>query len=522
MKLLQGRFTVMCAALCLLLSLNLTAKDKKKDAKAQIADQSAHIQQIEADTVEMPNEAGAPPSRLSVEQLMEAYKVPGLSVAVIDDYQIVWAKAYGVIEPGSKKPVTTRTLFQAGSISKPVAATGVLVLVQQGRVQLDADVNEKLTSWKVPENDFTKTEKVTLRRIMSHTGGLTVHGFPGYDVDAPMPTLVQIFNGEKPANTDPIRVDFEPGTKSRYSGGGVTIEQQLMVDVTGKPFPALMHDLVLDKIGMNDSSYEQPLPKKRAEMTAGGTGIDGTEVHGRWHVYPEMAAAGLWTNPTDLAKFGIEIALSKQGKSNRVLSQKMVTEMLTPVKDDVGLGFFLDKNTPGQFSHGGADDGFQALFTMNADNGKGAVIMADSDNGINVAGLLLARIAKEYGWSYKPPREGGPDHLFLISMAKGTPAALREYDELKGQTSPDYKVDEGMLNLFGYELLYSGKGADAVDVFVRNTKEYPQSANAFDSLAEGYAKTGQKDLAIQNYEKSLQLNPKNTNAVEQLKKLKGQ
>jgi CubicO group peptidase (beta-lactamase class C family) len=523
MELLRGRFAVMCALLCLLLSIHLTAKDKKdSEKKAKPADQSAHIAQIESDTIEVPGESGAAPTKLSLLQLMDAYKVPGLSVAVVDDYQIVWAKGYGVIEPGSKKAVNPHTLFQAGSISKPVAATGALALVEQGKLSLDEDVNKKLTTWKVPENDFTKTEKVTLRRIMSHTGGLTIHLFPGYDVDAPVPTLVQIFNGEKPANTDPIRVDFEPGTKSRYSGGGVTIEQQLMIDVSGKPFPALMRETVLDKIGMNDSSYEQPLPKKRAEMSAGGTKIDGNEEHGRWHVYPEMAAAGLWTTPTDLAKFGIEIALSKQGKSNRVLSEKMVKEMLTPVKDDIGLGFFLDKNTPGQFSHGGADEGFQALFTMNADNGKGAVIMVDSDNGINVAGMLLSRIAKEYGWTYKPPREDGSNHLYLLAMVKGTPAALREYDELKGQTSPDYKVDEGSLNLFGYRLLFSGKGSDAVDVLLKNTKEYPQSANAFDSLAEAYAKTGQKDLAIQNYEKTLQMNPKNPNAVEQLKKLKGQ
>jgi len=523
MELLRGRFAVMCAVLCLSLSMNLAAKDKKEsEKKAKPADQSAHIAQIESDTIEMPGESGAVPTKLSLQQLMDAYKIPGLSVAVVDDYQIVWAKGYGVIEPGSKKPVNPHTLFQAGSISKPVAATGALALVEQGKLSLDEDVNKKLTTWKIPENDFTKTEKVTLRRLMSHTGGLTVHGFPGYDVDAPMPTLVQIFNGEKPANTAPIRVDFEPGTKSRYSGGGVTIEQQLMMDVTGKPFPAVMRETVLDKIGMNDSSYEQPLPKKRAEMTAGGAGMDGTEVHGRSHVYPEMAAAGLWTNPTDLAKFGIEIAQSKQGKSNRVLSQKMVNEMLTPVKDDIGLGFFLDKNTPGQFSHGGVDEGFEALFTMNAETGKGAVVMTDSANGIAVAGMLLSRIAKEYGWAYKPPREEGSDHLYLIAMTKGTPAAEREYDELKGQTSPDYKVDEGTLNLLGYHLLFGGKGADAVDVFVKNTKEYPQSANAFDSLAEAYAKTGQKDLAIQNYEKSLQMNPKNTNAVEQLKKLKGQ
>lgn len=524
MQLPQCRLAFLCTIL-LLLSSVFSAAQAKKDSKEKVADQSVHIEQFETNTFEIAGQSGAAPLRLSLEQLMSAYKVPGISVALIDDYQIVWAKGYGVIEPGSDKKVDTQTVYQAGSISKPVAATGALVLVEQGKLSLDEDVNKKLTTWKVPENDFTKNEKVTLRRIMSHTAGLAVHGFPGYDVDEPVPTLVQIFNGEKPANTAPIRVDFQPGSMSRYSGGGVTIEQQLMIDVTGKPFPALMRELVLDKIGMNDSSYEQPLPAKRAAMTAGGTRPDGTEIHGRWHVYPEMAAAGLWTTPTDLAEFGIEIALSKQGKSNRVLSQKMVNEMLTPApnaKENEGLGFFLDKNTPGQFSHGGADEGFQALFTMNADNGKGAVIMADSDNGIALAGFLLDKIAKEYGWTYKPPREASWDHLYLITLVKGTPAALREYDDLKGETSPDYKVDENTLNLLGYYLLSSDKGSDAVDVFKRNVEEYPKSGNAYDSLGEAYMKTGQKDLAIQNYEKSLQMNPQNSNAAEQLKKLKGQ
>src|SRR6202008_2867755 len=199
----------------------------------------------------------------------------------------------------------------AGSISKPVAAAGMLALVQEGKLSLDEDVNQKLKSWKVPENEFTREQKVTLRRLASHTAGLTVHGFPGYEVGEKLPTLVQILNGEKPANTLPIRVDLVPGTKERYSGGGVTIEQQVMMDVTGKAFPALMKETVLDKIGMSDSSYEQPLPEAWAARTPTGTYQDGKPVHGKWHVYPEMAAAGLWTTPGDLAKFAIEIALAR-------------------------------------------------------------------------------------------------------------------------------------------------------------------------------------------------------------------
>lgn len=497
-----------------LFSFTLPAKTPSKSVNG-----SARLQRVEAKAAEIPVKSGEAPIQLSLADLMKSYNAPGLSLAIIENYKIVDAKAYGVIEPGSSTPVTTHTLFQAGSISKPVAATGALYLVEKGKLSLDEDVNQKLKTWKVPENELTRTEKVTLRRLMSHTGGLTVHGFPGYDVDESRPTLVQILNGEKPANTDPIRVDTVPGTKWRYSGGGVTIEQLLMTDVSGEQFPALMRRLVLDKIGMSDSSYEQPLPPARAAMTAGGTRIDGTEIHGKWHIYPEMAAAGLWTTPTDLAKFAIETALSKQGKANHVLSQKMTQEMLTPVMNDVGLGFFLDKNNPGQFGHGGADEGFQAMLTMNADTGNGVAIMVNSDNGISVADHLVRRIAAEYGWNYKAEPEDPGEQLLLLSKLKGTSAALERYDELKQKPGA---VDEHVLNSLGYRLLYGGKEAEAVTVFAKNVQEYPLSGNVYDSLGEAYMKTGQKDLAIQNYERSLQLDPKNQNAVEQLKKLKGE
>lgn len=504
---------VVCAAIAALLfhwAIALHAAKAKPESR---------LQKVEQIAVELPGAAGEAPATLSLAELMKAFNVPGLSLAVIENYRIVEAKAYGVIAPGSTTPVTTKTLFQAGSISKPVAATAALSLVEQGKLALDEDVNLKLKTWELPEDDFTKTEKVTLRRIMSHTAGTTVHGFPGYDVDATMPTVVQVLNGEKPANTDPIRVDIVPGTKQRYSGGGVTIEQLLMTDVTGKAFPTLMRETVLDKIGLSDSSYEQPLPAARAAMTAGGAYADGKPVHGKWHIYPEMAAAGLWTTPTDLAKFAIEIALSKQGKSNRVLSQKMTQEMLTPAMDEVGLGFFMEKDNPGQFGHNGADEGFQALLTMNADTGNGVALMADSDNGIWVMNQILRRIAKEYTWDYKMEQDAGSD-LFLIAKLKGTTAALAGYDALKSQGNG--KVNEGTLNGLGYQLLFSGKESDAVTVFQKNVQAYPQSSNVYDSLGEAYMKTGQKDLAIQNYEKSLQLDPKNNNAVEQLKKLKGE
>ena len=490
-------------------------------AKDSSAPASPPLQRIEQTAVELPAGPGEAATRLSLADLMKAFNVAALSIAVIENYKITDVKAYGVIAPGSTTPVTPKTLFQAGSISKPVAATGALSLVQQGKLSLDEDVNKKLTTWKVPENEFTQTEKVTLRRLMSHTAGLTVHGFPGYDIHDPIPTLVEVFNGEKPANNAPIRVDIVPGTKMRYSGGGITIEQQLMMDVTGKQFPALMRELVLDKIGMSNSSYEQPLPPARSAMTAGGGYSDGKPVHGKWHIYPEMAAAGLWTTPTDLAKFAIEIALSKQDKSNRVLTQKTTQEMLTPVMDEAGLGFFLENDNPGQFGHNGADEGFQALLTMNADTGNGVAMMADSDNGIWTMNFVRRRVAKEYGWNYKME----PDtlaNLYLIAKTQGTAKALSLYDTWKKSPGSSPKVEEQTLNQLGYQLLYGGREADGVEVFKKNVQEYPQSSNVYDSLGEAYAKVGQKDVAIQNYERSLELDPKNNNAAERLKKLRSE
>jgi CubicO group peptidase (beta-lactamase class C family) len=471
---------------------------------------------------------GEPPLKLDLAAMMNAFNDPGMSVAVIDGYKIAWVKGYGVTGPAGKVPVTTRMLFQAGSISKPVAAAAMLALVEEGKLSLDEDVNMKLKTWKVPENEFTKEQKVTLRRLASHTAGLTVHGFPGYDVDEKMPTLVRIFNGEKPANTAAIRVDVVPGTLERYSGGGVTIEQQLMMDVTGKAFPALTKEMVLDKIGMSDSSYEQPLPATWASRTADGMYASGKPVHGRWHIYPEMAAAGLWTTSSDLAKFAIEIALSKQGKSNKVLSQQMTQEMLTPTKTadgkegSFGIGFGVETKRPGEFGHNGADEGFQALLVMNADTGQGAAIMANSDNGILVAVEVLRSVAKEYGWKYMPEERSTARQLLLVAKLKGTGAMLRKYDELKNSSDPKKRPEEYFLNMLGYQSLQSGNTDEAIKLFARNVEEFPQSGNVYDSLGEAYAKAGKKELAIENYEKSLKFDPKNQNAVEWLKKLRGE
>jgi CubicO group peptidase (beta-lactamase class C family) len=460
------------------------------------------------------------PVSMPLEQWMKLFKVPGLSVAVFDKGQIVWAKAYGVKQAGGADPVTIDTLFQAGSISKPVGAMAVLHFVEAGRFSLDENINDKLISWKLPDNEFTTEQKATLRRLLSHSAGTTVHGFPGYAVGEPVPTLPQVLDGAKPANTAPVRVDIVPGTKTRYSGGGTTIVQLMMVDQLKKPFPDIMKETVIDPIGLKHSTYEQPLPPDRAAMTATGTDAGGKSVEGRWHIYPEMQAAGLWTTASDLARIAIEVAKSKAGTSNRVLSQAMTKQMLTPQSDGFGLGFAVDGKTD-RFGHNGADEGFQALLVAFADSASGVAVMANSDNGLAIFDLVAASAAAEYGWTYAfgPPSTFAK--LSLLSRTKGADKAVAWYKaRLKEGSEAAAKFNPGDLNRLGYTLLRDNPSPDdALRVFVANTEIYPQDANAYDSLGEAYAKAGKKEAAIASYRKSLQLDAANPNAVKMLEQL---
>ncbi|MGO9518191.1 MAG: serine hydrolase [Candidatus Korobacteraceae bacterium] len=517
------RFPLPSICCVILTAATISLPAQNASPRNSSAANAERIHRVENGIPPIPLGPDQPPLQFTLQQLMDVLKVPGLSVAVVDDFKIVWAKPYGVTEAGTTNPVTTTTLFQAASISKVVSATGALYLVEHGKLSLDEDVNKELTTWKVPENEFTATQKVTLRRLMSHNAGTTVHGFPGYAVGEPLPTVVQILNGEKPANTAPVRVDLVPGTKGRYSGGGVTIEQLLIMDVTGKPFPQFMQQTVLGPIGMTNSTFDQPLPPAVATHAASGTLADGKPIPGKWHIYPEMAAAGLWTTPTDLAKFGIEIALSKNGKSNRVLSEDMTRQMLTRQSDDVGLGPFLRTGgNPNEFDHGGSNAGYRCIMVMFSDTGQGLAIMTNSDRGMDVGGYLIESIAKEYGWKYTPPKRSAGDVLSLVEAMRGTQAAMQEYQYLKKASPSPYELDVNALNQLGYELLDAGKFDDAIQVFKLNVAEYPKSSNPYDSLGEAYMKAGNKELAIQNYTKSVELDPKNQNGIDMLKKLKEQ
>jgi CubicO group peptidase (beta-lactamase class C family) len=365
----------------------------------------ARIARVESGLLSPIVVAGRPIPLMTLAARMAELKVPGVSIAVINDGAIEWAKGYGVAEAGTETPVTPRTLFQAASISKPVAALAALRLVEKGTLTLDEDVNARLKSWKVPENEFTRTEKVTLRRLLSHTAGLTVHGFGGYQAGTPVPTTVQVLDGAKPANSAAVRADIVPGTIMRYSGGGFTVAQLLMQDAAGRPFPELMAELVLKPVGMDDSTYEQPLPESRRGAAASGHTSDGKVLPGRYHTYPEMAAAGLWTTPTDLARFLLEIEKARRGAS-AVLSKPIAREMTTAQKPGYGLGLSLSGLGAGaNFGHGGSNEGFKCQMTMFLEGGRGAVIMTNGDRGGFLASEILRGIAREYGWPAYQPAE---------------------------------------------------------------------------------------------------------------------
>jgi CubicO group peptidase (beta-lactamase class C family) len=331
---------------------------------------------------------------------MKERGITGLSLAIIDGGGIVRERGYGFTDKSGNIPVTAATLFQAGSISKPVAALGALHLVDKGLLALDEDVNTKLRTWAVPQNKFTDAHKVTLRLILSHTAGLTVFGFPRYRADAPIPTLVQILNGEKPANTDAIRVDRAPGKEWKYSGGGYVVMQQMVVDVTSKPFPQFMDEAVLKPLGMTSSTYSQPLPENMAAMAAKGYGgIFGEPIDGAWNVYPEMAAAGLWTTAGDLARFAIGIQNAISGRSNPVISQPLTRQMLTIQQKNDGLGLFLKSSGKTlRFEHNGVDAGFDALMKAYAYVGKGAAVMFNKNEDGQGMHQIFAAIGAQYHW----------------------------------------------------------------------------------------------------------------------------
>jgi CubicO group peptidase (beta-lactamase class C family) len=361
---------------------------------------------------------------ITLQQRMRDLGIAGLSIAVIDGGKIAWTRAYGLRDTVDNTPVTVDTLFQAGSISKPVAALGALRLVKEDKLTLDGDVNDKLKTWRVPDNELTADEKVTLRRLTSHTAGLTVHGFGGYAVGTAIPTVVQVLDGQPPANSSPVRVDVKPGSVYRYSGGGYTVMQLLIADVANESFESFMQSKVLDVLGMTSSTFLQSPPRALAARRASAHRPGGQRIPGKLHIYPEMAAAGLWTTPSDLARYLMYVQAAVRGETGQLLTPALAKDLVTRQNSGQhGLGpSIFEVGEFARFGHGGVDEGFEAHMVAYVARGQGVVIMANSQLSQMLFSEVEASVARAYAWpgyTIAPQIEAQPISKTMLERLPG-------------------------------------------------------------------------------------------------------
>ncbi|MBP2619628.1 serine hydrolase domain-containing protein [Chryseobacterium jejuense] len=452
----------------------------------------------------------------TLKERMSFYNVNAVSIAVIKDYKIEWAKAYGFADVSEKRAATPQTLFQAGSISKTINSLGILKLVQEGKLGLDDDINNHLKTWKFPYDDVSKEKKITIANLLSHTAGLSVHGFGGYEKGAALPTTIQTLDGLKPSNSGAVRSVFEPGLKYQYSGGGTTITQLILENTTGEKYEDYILKNILEPLGMNNSSFSQPPAKDKENWLATGYNYD-KEVKGKYHIYPEKAAAGLWTNPTDLAKYVIETQLSLLGKSDKVLSKEMSQKRL---ENHFGT-FSNDYAGAKYFHHDGGTNGFVCFYMGSVDDGNGIVVMTNGNTGKLMEEIVTSIAALNQFKNY--PLESGKESIsFTIrkELSKSVDNGIEHYKNLKKTKPDDYNfLDESELNILGYEYLNNGNIDSAIKIFTLNINEFPNSANVYDSRAEAYFNKKEYQLSKKDYQKVLELEQANPNAKEMLSKI---
>jgi CubicO group peptidase (beta-lactamase class C family) len=388
--------------LCLALVVGLSMSHR---ASAQSSAESAHADRVERSMLPSVRVRGRTYTPATIDTRLAETHVPALSIAVIHDGRLAWARAFGVADAATGRRATPTTLFQAASMSKPLTAVAVLQLVAAHRLSLDQNVNDALRSWHLPENDVAHNKPVTVRELLSHTAGVGVSGFLGYAIGDSLPTVPQILDGLPPAHNPPVRVVAEPGTAWSYSGGGYTILQQLVADVSGKPFATVLTEGVLASAKMSSSTFDQPLPVSRRNASAFGYLANGTPIGGGSHVFPQLAAAGLWTTPTDLAQFimSLQRALRDDGG---MLPRPLANAMITPGLGNWGLGLLINgADDTAVFAHTGANEGFRGTFFGFVHTGDGVVVMTNSDAGGFLADEVVRAVAAEYGWPGFAPRE---------------------------------------------------------------------------------------------------------------------
>lgn len=342
---------------------------------------------------------------LEINKLLSEYKTPGVSIVILDSFKVVYAKGFGKLNINEKTAVNPATIFQSASIGKSITAVALMYYVEKGFFNLDENVNIKLRSWKLAETEFTQHEKVTLRRLLSHTAGVNVHGFDGYYFNQKLPDLLQVLDGKSPANSEAVKVINTPGNEFDYSGGGYLVIQKLMEDVLNKPFEEIVGEAVFKRINMNNTFYAATSEYKNTAFAHDSTG--NLSVNGKYHKFIEYGAgAGLWTTAEDLSKFVLELIRSYHGKSNILLSQKSVKKMFKAQNNayskgfgsDYGLGFYT-KNNGAEVFHGGSNDpGYEHMMYFYPELGKGAIILTNGFRGSELWQDLIIRIAQKFEW----------------------------------------------------------------------------------------------------------------------------
>ncbi len=347
--------------------------------------------------------------KLTLSQRMAHYKIPGVSVAVINNSQIEWAKAYGTLVAGKTAPVTMTSIFQAASTTKLMVSAIVLRFVEQGRFDLDTDVNTYLRSWKIPESEFTQKEKVTLRRLLTHQSGLN-RPAGGFSLEkGSIPTLVQVLKGDSPATNKPAVIEFEPGSRWEYSNFDFVVIQLLLEEAIGKPLNEIARETVFDPLGMSSSTLVYPLSPDFAAREALPHDAEGKP--GSPALHPTaVAQGGLLTTPSDLALLTIELINAYQGESDRLISQETARRMFhAEVQLDPrilgfpmgqGLGAFVrGEGNAFSFLHPGENDpGATSWLAAYPELGQGVVIMTNGAMGNMLAMEIMAALSAEYGW----------------------------------------------------------------------------------------------------------------------------
>jgi len=336
-------------------------------------------------------------------KIVKNTKTVGVSVALIDNYELVWAKGFGVTEIGTTDSVTDQTLFQAASISKPVTALAIMKKVQEDKISLNDDVDDQLTSWHIPKNNYTNSSAVTVKQLLSHTGGVanSFYYIPGYTEADRLPTIIDCLNGRMPAQNDPVKIIAMPGSQFSYSNCGYWILEALLEDLERKKFERLVAEEILTPIGMLNSTFESVLSSLRFKSIAAGHLDNNKLIEGKYYRIRPQSSGGLWSTPTDLAKFLIAIQKSRRADINDIISKDNATLMTTPVMGSYGLGFSNEVRGTGVrfFGHDGHNIGYICSMIGSHDKGIGVVIMTNSENGWKAVNKIKKHVGRKF-WGF--------------------------------------------------------------------------------------------------------------------------